>query len=199
VSPEQYRSTARLQAGIDEVRRAPKDGGPVEMIVCRPDVEARQVLDEATIDERDGLLGDNWKVKGTPNPEAKVTVMNARAAALVAGEKERWAEAGDQLYVDLDLSGANLPPGTRLQVGEALLEVSEKPHTGCKKFEARFGKEAMRFVNSPEGRELNLRGINTCVVRGGLVRVGDKMSKVEVDQAASEAAAAPKRSRKLSQ
>ena len=90
--------------------------------------------------------------------------MNARAAALVAGDRERWPLAGDQLYVDLDLSGENLPPGTRLAIGSAVVEVTDEPHTGCKKFSARFGLDALEFVNSPEGRALNLRGINTRVV-----------------------------------
>lgn len=179
------------------MRDSPRDAGPVELIVARPDIDERKVLDEASIDAESGLLGDNWKVKGTANPAAQITVMNARAAALVAVTRERWALAGDQLYVDLDLSEANTPPGTRLQVGEALLEVSEKPHRGCKKFEARFGKDALRFVNSPDGRALNLRGVNARVVSPGVVRLGDKIRKV--DQAASDAAAEPSRSRKLSQ
>ena len=95
--------------------------------------------------------------------------MNARSTALVAGDRERWPLAGDQLYVDLDLSGEHLPPGTRLAIGTAVLEVTADPHTGCKKFSARFGLEALMFVNSPEGRALNLRGINTRIVQAGTV------------------------------
>jgi MOSC domain-containing protein YiiM len=103
----------------------------------------------------------------------QINIMNARATALVAGSKDRWPLAGDQLYVDLDLSGANLPPGTRLAIGSAVLEVTSQPHTGCAKFVARFGLDAMKFVNSPVGRELNLRGINAKVVTAGTIRVGD--------------------------
>lgn len=173
-----------LEAGLDAVRAAPADEGRVELIVRRPEVDAREVVEEATLDLEDGLIGDNWHVKpslktGEPNPDAQLTVMNARVTALVAGEdRERWALAGDQLYVDLDLSYRNLPPGTRLRVGEAVIEVTEEPHRGCGKFSSRFGVEALKFVNSAVGRELNLRGINTRIVTGGVVRTGDPVLKV---------------------
>ena len=132
----------------------------------------------------DGLVGDNWRTRGNPatadgaaDPEMQLNIMNARVAALVAGSRERWPLAGDQLYLDLDLSVANLPPGTRLRLGEALLEVTPPPHTGCRKFVSRFGKDAMKFVNSRLGRQLNLRGINAKVVAPGVVRVGDLARK----------------------
>ena len=141
------------------------------------------MLDEATLDLDDGVVGDRWRNAGRSggrpaNVNAQVTLMSARAAALVAGDRERWPLAGDQLYVDLDLSGENLPPGTRLGIGSAVLEVTDEPHTGCKKFTERFGLDAMVFVNSPEGRALNLRGINTRVVEAGTVRVGDDVTKL---------------------
>jgi len=173
------------EARLDEVRAAPADHGRVELIVRRPEVEAREVVDEATLDADGGLVGDNWSVKpslktGAPNPEAQLTVMNARVAALVAGDdRENWAQAGDQLYVDLDLSHANLPPGTRLQVGEAVIEVSAEPHLGCGKFLKRFGLDAQKLVNSTVGRELNMRGINTRIVTGGVVRTGDPIAKLD--------------------
>lgn len=173
-----------LEAGVDEVRLAPKDEGVIELIVRRPVIDEREVLTEARIDTDVGLVGDNWQAKGSPstadgssNPEAQITLMSARAAALIAGDRERWPLAGDQFYVDLDLSGENLPVGTRLALGTVVLEVSAKPHTGCHKFSARFGSDAWRFVNSPVGRELNLRGINTRVVTGGTVRAGDVVRK----------------------
>lgn len=173
-----------VNEGLDAVRAAPADNGRVELIARRPEVDAREILQEATLDPDGGLVGDNWDVKpslktGAPNPEAQITVMNARVSALVAGEdRERWALAGDQLYVDLDLSYRNLPPGTRLRVGEAVIEVTDEPHRGCGKFSSRFGVEALKLVNSAVGRELNMRGINTRVVTGGVVRTGDSVVKV---------------------
>jgi MOSC domain-containing protein YiiM len=175
---------AALEVGVGEIRRAPNDEGLVELIVRRPVAEAREVVDEATLDTLEGLVGDNWATRGssgTPDgrgdPERQLTLMNARAAALLARTRDRWPLAGDQVYVDLDLSGANLPPGTRLQLGGAIVEVTAEPHTGCAKFSRRFGVEALRFVNSPVGRELNLRGINAKVIAGGVVRTGDAVRK----------------------
>ncbi len=131
------------------------------------------------------MVGDLWKQRaierakgGSINAEAQVTVMNARAAALVAQSEDRWSLAGDQLYVDFDLSNDHLPPGTQLAIGSAILEVSAKPHTGCDKFSSRFGLEALKFVNSPEGKRLHLRGINTRVVQAGTIRLGDAVKKV---------------------
>jgi hypothetical protein len=180
----EHPSTAALEAGVAEVRRSPADAGRLELIVRRPEVGAREVVAEATLDLADGLAGDCWRARGssrTPdgaaNPDAQLTLMNARAAALIAGPLDRWPLAGDQLFVDLDLGGANLPAGTRLLLGTATIEVTAHPHTGCEKFAARFGRDAARFVNSPVGRELNLRGINTRVVVPGVVRLGDIVRK----------------------
>lgn len=177
-------TTDELAAGVEQVRRAPEDDGRVEMIVRRPAVGTREVLVEGDLDPVTGLLGDTWRERGssrTPDaaadPDAQVTVMNARAAALVARTPDRWPLAGDQLYVDLDLGPANLPPGTRLAVGTAVVEVTNHPHTGCRKFAERFGPDAARFVNSEVGRDLNLRGINTRVVVAGTVRMGDRVRK----------------------
>ena len=173
-----------VEAGLDAVRESPADNGRVELIARRPEVDARELVDEATLDTEVGLVGDNWASKpslktGAPNPQAQLTVMNARSAALVAGEdRDRWAQAGDQLYVDLDLSYRNLPPGTQLRVGDAVIEVTEEPHRGCGKFSARFGVEALKLVNSAIGRELNMRGINTKVITGGVVRTGDSIVKL---------------------
>jgi len=174
-----------VEAGIDDVRASPATGGRVELIARRPEVDARELLEEATLDAEVGLVGDNWAMKpslntGAPNPEAQLTLMNVRVAVLVSGgdDRERWAQAGDQLYVDLDLSYRNLPPGTRLQVGEAVIEVSAEPHLGCGKFLARFGVDAQKLVNSAVGRELNMRGINAKVVAGGVVRTGDPVTKL---------------------
>jgi len=171
----------QLEAGLAPIRLAPTGGGPVELIVRRPESGAREVLPEATLDPTVGLVGDNWLVRGsrrTPDgrasPERQLTIMSARAVALVAGERSRWPLAGDQLYVDLDLSEESLPAGSRLRIGEALVQVSAHPHTGCAKFAERFGREALRLVNTPVGRALRLRGLNAIVVEGGTVRLGDE-------------------------
>lgn len=168
---------AALDAGLDEIRRSPADQGPVALIVRRPAENEREVLAEARLDLTAGLPGDAWR-DGSADPARQVTVMNARVIALLAQSRERWSLAGDQLYVDLDLSGENLPPGTQLGVGSAVLEVSGVPHRGCKKFAARFGLDALRFVNSRTGYALNLRGINTRVIRAGVVRQGDTIRKL---------------------
>jgi MOSC domain-containing protein YiiM len=168
-----------LQAGLDEVRASPSDAGTVELIARRRAVGERETLGEAELDVERGLVGDSWGVRGKrPNPKAQLTLMNARAASLIAGDREHWALAGDQLYVDFDLSAENLPPGTRLQIGSAIVEVSDLPHLGCGKFTERYGAEARELVNSPEGVALNLRGINTQVVRSGTVRRGDAIRKL---------------------
>jgi hypothetical protein len=179
-----HRPTEELEAGLDEIRRSPTGAGRVEMIVARPAVDERAVLDEAALDPVVGLVGDTWPQRpsssspdGGPHPEAQLTLMGSRLAALVAGARERWPLAGDQLYVDFDLSVEHLPPGTRLAVGTAVVEVSAKPHTGCAKFTQRFGLDAMRFVNSEIGRALRLRGVNARVVEAGTVRVGDTITK----------------------
>ena len=174
-----------LEAALDHLRQAPKDDGVIELIVRRPEEDRREVLDEAELDVGMGLLGDNWKVRGskrTPDgsahPEMQINIMNSRVTALVAQERERWPLAGDQFYIDMDLSRENLPAGSRIAVGSAVLEVSPLPHTGCKKFVSRFGVEAMEFVNSELGKALCLRGINAKIVQGGTVKVGQTAKKI---------------------
>jgi MOSC domain-containing protein YiiM len=171
---------AVLEAGLDEIRRAPADNGTVELIIARPAEDARTVLTEGQLDTARGLVGDTWQ-HGKADPERQLTVMNARAIGLLAQSRERWGLAGDQLYVDLDIGARNLPAGTRLAVGEAVIEVTSAPHRGCKKFAARFGLDALRFVNSEVGYALKLRGINARVVTGGAVRPGDPVRKLPPD------------------
>ena len=180
-------TTAELEAGLEEVGRSPKDGGVLEMIVRRPRVGEREVLEQAELDVAEGLVGDSWKMRsskrtvdGSPHPDMQLNIMNARVATLVAQERGRWPLAGDQLFVELDLSEENLPAGTRLSIGSAIVEVTAEPHTGCAKFVERFGLDAMKFVNSSLGRQLHLRGINAKVVQRGVIRVGDVVRKILV-------------------
>lgn len=178
-------TVAELEAGLDLVRQAPKDGGTLALIVRRPAVDEREVLDEGQLSLEEGLVGDNWRMRrssrtadGSAHPEMQLNIINARAIALIAPDEARRPLAGDQLHVDLDLSEANLPPGTRLAIGTAVIEVTAQPHTGCQKFRARFGTDAFKFVNSPAGMELHLRGINAKVVQPGAIHVGDTVSKL---------------------
>jgi hypothetical protein len=184
-------SMQELEAGLERICQSPKESGVLELIVRRPQVGAREVLDEGELDLREGLVGDSWRKRGSSrtsdgssHANMQLTLMNSRAVALVAQDRGRWPLAGDQLFVDLDLSLANLPPGTRLACGTAVLEVTAEPHTGCAKFVSRFGRDAMQFVNSPLGRQLNLRGVNAKVVQPGVIRVGDAVRKIGVPTAA---------------
>ena len=184
MSDGKHLSLQELEAGMDFIKQSPAQEGILKMIVRRPAVDQREVIQEGELSLEQGLVGDTWKERysrhtpdGSANPNAQVTVMNARAVALLAQGEERWLLAGDQLYVDLDLSTDNLPPGTRLALGSAMLEVTAQPHTGCNKFAERYGAAATKFVNSPEGKRLHLRGINTKVVRGGTIHVGDRVMK----------------------
>ena len=178
---------AELDDGLDHVLGSPLDHAVVELLVARPAVGERTVLDEAKLDPATGLVGDSWVDRfsrhtpdGLPNPVVQLTLMNARAAALVAQTADRWPLAGDQLFVDLELGYDNLPAGTQLQVGTAVVEITDEPHTGCAKFADRFGTDAVRWVNSSVGRAHNLRGVNARVITGGVVRPGDKVHKLLV-------------------
>ncbi len=174
-----------LEAGLPTIRQAPKDEGKLKLIVRRPQINAREVLTEAQLDAVEGLVGDTWKDRrssrtadGSPHPEMQLNIINTRLVALISPDESRWQLAGDQLFLDLDLSKENLPAGTRIALGTAVIEVTAEPHTGCKKFVERFGVEAMKFVNSAVGRELQLRGINAKVVQPGIIRVGDLAKKL---------------------
>jgi hypothetical protein len=181
MSEVKHLTMEELEAGLDEIRQSPKEAGTLALIVRRPETEKREILEEGELSLEDGLVGDNWKTRGSsdaPNPNMQLNVMNARSVALISPDRGRWPLAGDQLYVDLDLSDANLPPGTRIGVGDAIIEVTAEPHNGCKKFVARFGLNAMKWVNSDTGKQLHLRGINAKVVQPGTIRKGDVVKKL---------------------
>jgi hypothetical protein len=174
-----------MEAGLAHIRRSPRIVGTVELIVARPAVDERVTLDEAQLDLAEGLVGDSWRARGggrngtePPDSDTQLNVMNARTIGLLAQDPGRWPLAGDQLYVDLDLSDDNLPAGTRLAVGTAIIAVSAKPHRGCAKFSQRFGRDALRFVNSPVGRQLRLRGLNARIIQPGTVRRGDTIRRL---------------------
>jgi MOSC domain-containing protein YiiM len=168
---------ATLDAGLEALREALPAQGTVELVVRRPAENEREVLEEGQLDVVEGLVGDRWSRSGAP-PDTQLTLINARLLALIAPDREDWPLAGDQICVDFDLSEVNVPAGTRLAVGEAEIEVTAEPHTGCAKFSARYGSDALKFINSPEGRALHLRGINARVVSSGTVRPGDAIRKL---------------------
>jgi hypothetical protein len=170
-------TTEEIEAGLPEIIDSPKDSGILEMIVCRPQTDQREVLEVGELDTKKGLIGDRWGLKKT-NVKSQLTLMNSRTVALLAQAKDRWQLAGDQLYVDLDLTDENLPHGTRLKIGEAVIEITPLPHNGCKKFVERFGMDAMKFVNSPVGKKYHLRGIYAKVVQSGAIREGDSITKI---------------------
>ena len=171
-------STAELEQGVEHILGSPGDSGELKLIVYRPDVDERETPAEGRLDTAQGLVGDNWSMRSKVNPDMQLNIMNTRVVDLVAQSSDRWALAGDQLFIDMDLSGDNLPPGTQLALGDAIIEVTEPPHTGCKKFAARFGVDAMVFVNSGRGKTLNLRGICAKVVKAGDIKVGDVARKL---------------------
>jgi len=180
-----HRSAAELEAALPHIREAPVGDGTIQLIVRRPAEDQREVLNEARINNAEGIEGDTWNQRGTslsadggPHPNKQITIMNSRAAEAVIGPIDRWPLAGDQIYADLDIGHEALPAGTQLSIGTAVVEVAVEPHTGCAKFAARFGREALRFVNTGEGSNLRLRGVNCRVVQPGTVRVGDSVTRL---------------------
>ena len=195
----EHLTTAQLESALGHILESPSEIGTVELIVRRPAVEEREILDAAELDPTYGVVGDTWNIRGSKrtedgssHPDMQLNVMNSRVVALIAQDPDRWALAGDQLYIDLDLSEDNLPPGTQLVLGTATIEVTEQPHTGCAKFTRRFGLDAFRWVNTDAGSKLRLRGLNAKVVVPGIVRRGDTVTKraaPEPDGVAAESTA----------
>ena len=173
-----YLTMDELEAGLNEIKLAPKDNGRLEMIVVRPEVDGRLSLQEGELTVDGGLVGDNWAARKHVHPDEQITLANARVVQLYAQERERWPLAGDQLFVDFDLSNANLAAGDRLGIGTAVLEITSLPHDGCLKFAQRFGHPAHKFVNMKSHRHLNLRGIYAKVVQDGAIYVGDSVKKI---------------------
>ena len=178
-------SEAELLAGLDRVKQAPQDDGVLELIVTRAREDERTLADRCEVSFRLGVHGDNWAdhcwrtlPDGSPHPDVQVAIINSRCIALLAQEKSRWPLAGDNLYVDLDLSRDNLSAGQRLAIGSALFEITGEEHNGCSKFAGRYGRDALKFVNSPTGKQLRLRGIYAIVVKDGSIKVGDRIKKV---------------------
>ena len=178
-------STPDLEAGLEQIRNSPKNQSVLDMIVSRPEEDAREIMELADLDVVVGLVGDTWQDRpsarsgdGKAHPDMQITLMNSRVADLVAQSKERWPLSGDQLFADLDLSKTNVPPGTRISVGKAVLEATDQPHTGCKKIASRFGVDALKFISSPATEVLQLRGINLKVVEGGEIKPGDIVKKL---------------------
>ncbi len=177
-------SLEELRAGLSDIRQAPQDGGQVQLIVARPSEDERLILDVGEVNAEQGLHGDTWRQrvsrrkKGSVSPDTQITLINARLAQLVAQSAERWALAGDQFFVDMDLSIENLPVGQRLELGTAVLEITDKLHSGCAKFSRRFGSDALKFVNQAEGRALRLRGVYARVVQPGQIKTGDTIRKI---------------------
>jgi len=176
-----------LQVGLAEIGASPKDSGRLEMIVCRPKIGERRVIEQAVLDPVEGLVGDNWRARGSKytedgnaHPDMQLTLMNSRTIQILAGNRSRWPLAGDQLYVDLDLSVKNLRPGQRLTAGTAVLEITNYPHTGCAQFTEHYGHNAIRLVNSKEGQRLRRRGIYARVIQRGAINAGDVVSKIEM-------------------
>jgi hypothetical protein len=167
----------QLEAKLDEIRLSPSTGGRLHGIVIRPTPGERVILHESPVSPEGGVHGDRWTTT-VKSAEVQVTLMNSRAAEVIAQSPDRWPLAGDQLYVDLDLSAGNLPPGTLVTIGSAMFEITATPHNGCAKFAARFGNDALGFVNSPVGKRMHLRGIYAKVIKAGTIRVGDAVQKV---------------------
>ena len=174
-----------FDASLSDIDAAPADLGRLVRIVRRPAVDQRELVDTARLDPVVGLVGDSWQARGsraTPDgsadPEAQLTVISTRVLQALEPDESRWPEAGDQLYVDLDLRVDTLPAGSRLAIGGAVIEVSAKPHNGCEKFAARFGIDALAWISTPVGKAHRMRGLNARIVEGGTIAVGDVIRRV---------------------
>jgi MOSC domain-containing protein YiiM len=174
-----------LERHTAHVRAAPQDKATISLIVTRPGTDQREVVESARLTPEEGLVGDHWLALGSSkmpggvaNPEAQITLMSTRVLEAIEADRARWPLAGDQLYLDMDLSESNLPAGTRLAVGDAEVVVTELPHTGCVKFAGRFGHDALRWISTHEGRSMRMRGMYVRVVRAGAIHTGDAVRRI---------------------
>lgn len=170
-------TTEEIEANLDKIIESPKDSGVLNLIVRRPKEDEREVLETGELDIEKGLVGDDW-LTDDGNYETQIAIMNSRIIDLISQDKARWKLAGDQLFIDLNLTDENLPHGSKIQIGSAILEITPQPHNGCKKFVERFGLDAMKFVNSPVGKQFHLRGIYAKVIQSGTIRQGDVVKKI---------------------
>jgi len=166
-----HRSTTELETGLRALSQAPKDAGRLALLVRRDAEHCRETPARVHLSREDGMPGDAWGRHATRNPESQLAVMRRDVAELIANGQPLTL-FGDNLFVDLDISKANLPAGTRLRVGEAVVEVTPMSHDGCSKFHRRFGPDALHFVNAKPTRDQNLRGIYWRVIESGEVSVG---------------------------
>ncbi|HSM34666.1 MAG TPA: MOSC domain-containing protein [Anaerolineae bacterium] len=180
-----YRTVDELEAGMAMLLGSPTEAGTLRLVVRRPGKGQREIVEVGQLDTDVGLVGDDWVNRpgshsDKPSPYAQVTMMNARVAELISGDPDpaAWAQCGDQLYLDLDLSEANMPAGSRVGIGEAVLEIQAEPHTGCLQFRQWWGADALRFISTDRGRQMRMRGANAIVLQSGLVRPGDIARKL---------------------
>ncbi|HEY8179595.1 MAG TPA: MOSC domain-containing protein [Candidatus Limnocylindria bacterium] len=172
------RTFEELESLWATVPSPPRERGTLRLVCRRVEPGVHETPDEAELSVEAGLVGDRWDATRDPDHEAQVTLMNATVAELVAADRQPLHEAGDNLIVDFDIGHDNLPPGSRVRIGETVLEVTDSPHTGCSKFSERFGQDALRWVNWRHWRERRLRGVNARVIEGGTIRVGDEVTRV---------------------
>ena len=171
-------SSADLDARLRALPGAPKDAGRLALIVCRSSEGVRETPERVHLSAEEGVPGDGWGRRTPRRPEAQLAVMRRDVAELIANGQP-LTTFGDNLFVELDISAANLPVGSRLRMGGAIVEVTPLPHDGCGKFKGRFGSDALRFVNAKPTRDQNLRGIYWRVVESGEVAVGAPIQVLE--------------------
>jgi MOSC domain-containing protein YiiM len=169
--PACFRALAELEQALRSLA-PPRDEGRVSLVVARVDGGRRETPARVRVAPELGVPGDAWARRPDRKPEGQLAVMQRDVAELIANGQPLTL-FGDNLFLELDLCAENLPVGSRLRAGGATLEVTPKPHDGCRKFGARFGPDALRFVSKPELRHRNLRGIYLRVVEGGELGVGD--------------------------